>query len=149
MPRHWQAVEELRGAGGGGERAGAQAPFPAVERRSGAADRIQGGRLGRAFASKLAEQRKLVEALGGLRRKFVADRIETAESTVRTFGLHGAFSRLSALDCYQAPCCLKIFRAPAFPRHDSRNFKTDRLTRYSYICQPLKSNALHLLKLTN
>ncbi len=46
---------------------------------------------------KLVEQRELVEALGGLRRKFVADRSETAESAVRIFDLHGAFSHLSAV----------------------------------------------------
>ena len=53
----------------------AQAPLPAVERGPGAADRLQ----------------------GGLRRKFVADRVEAVKFPVRTFGLHGAFSRLSAV----------------------------------------------------
>ena len=62
----------------------------------GATGRHQGGRFGRAFAAKPVEQRELVEALGGLRRKFVADRVETIKSAVWTFGLHGAFSRLSA-----------------------------------------------------
>ena len=33
---------------------------------------------------------KLVEALGGLRRKFVADRVEAIKFAVRTFDLHGA-----------------------------------------------------------
>ena len=74
----------------------AQAPLPAAGRRPGAAGRLQGGRLGRAFAAKLVEQRERVEALGGRRRKLVADRVETAEFAVRMFDLHGAFPRLSA-----------------------------------------------------
>ncbi len=75
---------------------GAQVPLPPAGRRPGAADRLQGGRLGLALKAKLVEQREIVEALGGLRRKLVADRVETTESAVRTFGLHGALSRLSA-----------------------------------------------------
>ena len=35
-------------------------------------------------------------APGGGRRKLVADRVETIKIAVRIFGLHGAFSRLSA-----------------------------------------------------
>ncbi len=94
-----QAVEQLRGASGGGagrEAVLAQATLPAAGRSSGATDRLQGGRLRGTFAAKQVEQRELVEALGGLRRKFVADRIETIKFAVRTFGLHGAFSRFSA-----------------------------------------------------
>ncbi len=134
-----QMVEECRGAGGGGARAGAhaaklrdrayglglldreagvdgdaqvvdpdhlaglspavaaaQAPLPAAGRRPGAAGRLQGGRFGRALKAQPVEQRETVEALGGLRRKLVAGRVETAEFAVRTFGLHGALSRLSA-----------------------------------------------------
>ncbi len=75
----------------------AQAPLPAVERGPGAADRLQGGRFGRALEAKLVEQRETVEALGGLRRKFVADRVEAIKFAVRTFGLHSAISRLSAV----------------------------------------------------
>ncbi len=75
----------------------AQAPLPAVERRPGAADRLQGGRFGYALEAKLVEQRETVEALGGLRRKFVADRVEAIKFAVRTFDLHGAISRLSAV----------------------------------------------------
>ena len=78
----------------------AQAPLPAAGRGPGAADRLQGGRLRGALNAKLVEQRELVEALGGLRRKFVADRIETTESAVRTFGLHGAFPAFRLLDLY-------------------------------------------------
>ncbi len=75
----------------------AQAPLPAAGRRPGAADRLQGGRFGCALEAKLVEQRETVEALGGLRRKFVADRVEAAEFAVRIFGLHGTLSRLSAV----------------------------------------------------
>ena len=75
----------------------AQAPLPAAERGPGAADRLQGGRFGRALEAKLVEQRETVEALGGLRRKFVAGRVEATEFAVRTFDLHGALSRLSAV----------------------------------------------------
>ncbi len=71
-------------------------PLPPVERRPRAAGRLQGGRLGRALKAKLVEQRERVEALGGLRRKFVAGRVEAIKPAVRIFGLHGAFSRLSA-----------------------------------------------------
>ena len=74
----------------------AQAPLPAAGRRPGAADRLQGGRFGCALEAKLVEQRETVEALGGLRRKFVADRVEAIKFAVRTFDLHGAISRLSA-----------------------------------------------------
>ncbi len=74
----------------------AQAPLPAVERGPGAADRLQGGRFGCALEAKLVEQRETVEALGGLRRKFVADRVEAIKFAVRMFDLHGALSRLSA-----------------------------------------------------
>ncbi len=77
--------------------AAAQAPLPAAGRGPEAAGRHQGGRFGRVFAAKPIEQRKLVEALGGLRRKLVVGRVETAEFPVWTFGLHGAFSRLSAV----------------------------------------------------
>ncbi len=94
-----QAVEQLRGASGGGagrEAVLAQATLPAAGRSSGATDRLQGGRLRGTFEAKLVEQRELVEALGGRRRKFVADRIETIKFAVRTFGLHGAFSSFSA-----------------------------------------------------
>ncbi len=76
----------------------AQAPLPAAGRRPGAADRLQGGRFGRALEAKLVEQRETVEALGGLRRKFVADRVETIKFAVRIFDLHGAISRLSAVE---------------------------------------------------
>ncbi len=75
----------------------AQAPLPAAGRRPGAADRLQGGRFGRALEAKLVEQREIVEALGGLRRKFVADRIDAIKFAVRIFDLHGASSRLSAV----------------------------------------------------
>ncbi len=75
----------------------AQAPLPAVERRPGAADRLQGGRFGCALEAKLVEQRETVEALGGLRRKFVADRVEAIKFAVRIFDLHSAISRLSAV----------------------------------------------------
>ena len=75
----------------------AQAPLPAAGRRPGAADRLQGGRFGRAFKAKLVKQRETVEALGGLRRKFVADRFETIKFAVRMFDLHGALSLLSAV----------------------------------------------------
>ncbi len=71
-------------------------PLPPVERRPRAAGRLQGGRLGRALKAKLVKQRERVEALGGLRRKFVAGRVEAIKPAVRIFGLHGAFSRLSA-----------------------------------------------------
>ncbi len=74
----------------------AQAPFPAAGRRPGAADRHQGGCFGRAFAAKPVEQSELVEVLGGVRRKFVADRVEAIKFAVRTFGLHGACARFSA-----------------------------------------------------
>ncbi len=84
-------------AGQGADALLAQALLPPAERRPGAAGRHQGGRLGRAFAAKLVEQRERVEALGGLRRKFVADRVETIKFAVRIFGLHGALSRLSAV----------------------------------------------------
>ena len=75
----------------------AQAPLPAAGRGPGAADRLQGGRLGRALEAKLVEQREIVEALGGLRRKFVADRVEAIKFAVRIFDLHSAISRLSAV----------------------------------------------------
>ena len=94
-----QAGDHAPGDGlAGREAVLAQAPLPAVERRPGAAGRLQGGRLGRALKAKLVEQRELVEALGGLRRKFVADRVEAIKFAVRMFDLHGAFSRLSAFE---------------------------------------------------
>ncbi len=96
LPRLAHLVQAAAAAGQGADALLAQAPLPAVERGPGAADRLQGGRFGRALAAKLVEQREIVEALGGLRRKFVADRVEAIKFAVRTFDLHGAISRLSA-----------------------------------------------------
>ncbi len=74
----------------------AQAPLPAIQRRPGAAGRFERGAFRGAFAAKLVVEPDQVEALGGLRRKFVADRVEAIKFAVRTFDLHGAISRLSA-----------------------------------------------------
>ncbi len=90
-----------------------QVPLPAAGRDSGVAGRLEGGRFGRALKAKLVEQRELVEALDGLQRKFVASRIEMIKFAVRTFDLHGAFPAFRLLDCFQALCHLKNFRAPA------------------------------------
>ncbi len=94
----------------------AQAPLPAAGRRPGAAGRLQGGRFGRAFAAQLVEQRETVEALGGLRRKFVANRVEAIKFAVRIFDLHGAISRLSA-DGFESSAMLpqKFSRARLLP----------------------------------
>ncbi len=110
-----EMVQELRGASGGGARAGAHtAKFRDRADGLGLLDREAGfdrdaqvidldhlAQLSPAVAVAPAlgvavEQRETVEALGGLRRKFVADRVEAIKSAVRIFGLHGAFSRLSA-----------------------------------------------------
>ncbi len=93
-----------------------KALLPPAGHRPGAAGRHQGGRFGRAFASKLVEQRERVEALGGLRRKLVAGRLETIKFAVRMFDLHGAISRLSAVGfSLSAMLPQKFFARPLFP----------------------------------
>ena len=94
----------------------AQAPLPAIQRRPGAAGRFERSAFRGAFAAKLVVEPDQVEALGGLGRKFVADRVETIKFAVRMFDLHGAISRLSAAGFSQALCYLKNFRAPASSR---------------------------------
>ena len=109
-------VRAAAAVGQGADALLAQAPLPAVERRPRAAGRLQGGRLGRALEAKLVEQRERVEALGGLRRKFVADRVETIKFAVRIFDLHGALSRLSAVGfSLSAMLPQKFFARPLFP----------------------------------
>ncbi len=75
----------------------AQAPLPAIQRRPGAAGRFERGAFRGAFAAKLVVEPDQVEALGGLGRKFVADRVDAIKFAVRIFDLHGASSRLSAM----------------------------------------------------
>ena len=109
-------VRAAAAVGQGADALLAQAPLPAAGRRPRAAGRLQGGRLGRALKAKLVEQRERGEALGGLRRKFVADRVETIKFAVRIFGLHGAFSRLSAVGfSLSAMLPQKFFARPLFP----------------------------------
>ena len=107
-----QAGDNVPGGGRDGREAVlAQVPLPAVERRLGAADRLQGGRPRGALKAKLVEQRELVEAACGESSSRTASRRQNLRCGHSVCMAHFPAFRLR--DCYQVPCYLKNFRVSA------------------------------------